>query len=63
MFIATKQKSVNFLGGKCADTGENLGKPLPNIVSTYFSAAGVNWGMNFWNLKLLIFIGMLLCNK
>jgi len=33
------------LGGKCVDTGEDLGKPLTKIVSAYFSVGGVNFGM------------------
>uniref|UniRef100_A0A0N4Z8V4 Lipase EstA/Esterase EstB family-containing protein n=1 Tax=Parastrongyloides trichosuri TaxID=131310 RepID=A0A0N4Z8V4_PARTI len=32
------------MGGKCVDTGENLGLPLRNTIHTYLSVAGANYG-------------------
>ncbi|KAL7079199.1 hypothetical protein ACQ4LE_001273 [Meloidogyne hapla] len=32
------------LGGKCVDTGEELGPPLTHLVHTFVGVAGPNWG-------------------
>uniref|UniRef100_A0A914M304 Triacylglycerol lipase n=1 Tax=Meloidogyne incognita TaxID=6306 RepID=A0A914M304_MELIC len=32
------------LGGKCVDTGEDLGPPLTHLVHTFVGVAGPNWG-------------------
>uniref|UniRef100_A0A0K0FYB4 Lipase domain-containing protein n=1 Tax=Strongyloides venezuelensis TaxID=75913 RepID=A0A0K0FYB4_STRVS len=32
------------IGGKCVDTGENLGPPLKDTIHTYLSVAGANYG-------------------
>ncbi|CAD5223536.1 unnamed protein product [Bursaphelenchus okinawaensis] len=32
------------LGGKCVDTGENLGPPLTKLVHTFIGVAGANFG-------------------
>jgi triacylglycerol lipase len=37
------------LGGRCVDTGENLGKPLSKLVDTFVSVAGVVQGFPMCN--------------
>ena len=32
------------MGGKCADTGEDIGPPLTNLVHTFVGVAGANFG-------------------
>lgn len=34
------------LGGRCVDTGEQLGPPLTGLVHTYLSVCGVQKGTN-----------------
>lgn len=32
------------MGGRCVDTGENVGPPLTALVRTFVGVAGANWG-------------------
>jgi len=44
------------LGGKCVDTGEDLGPPLTDLVHTYVGVAGPHWG------AILCFVPIGPCN-
>jgi len=44
------------LGGKCVDTGENLGPPLTDLIETFIGVAGANFG------SFLCFIPIGTCN-
>uniref|UniRef100_A0A1I8BQH1 Lipase_3 domain-containing protein n=1 Tax=Meloidogyne hapla TaxID=6305 RepID=A0A1I8BQH1_MELHA len=46
IFVKMKCQFVKMaiLGGKCVDTGEELGPPLTHLVHTFVGVAGPNWG-------------------
>nr|CAD2123594.1 unnamed protein product [Meloidogyne enterolobii] len=40
--VVISRKAI--LGGKCVDTGEDLGPPVTHLVHTFVGVAGPNWG-------------------
>lgn len=48
------------LGGKCVETGEDLGNPLTSVVDTFVGVAGANHGATFCFLQFGETCGMFL---
>jgi triacylglycerol lipase len=50
------------LGGKCAESDENLGAPLTKLVDTFIGIGGTNYGAKLCSFSLFgDTCGMLIC--
>jgi hypothetical protein len=61
MGVPISRKAI--LGGKCVDTGENLGPPLTELVDTFVGIAGANYGAALCFLQFGETCGMIKLSK